>query len=522
MRKIGFISFWLLLAGCASIEKTSWQYESQHPILTSYFDGGQTKIELARNGWEAVQSQTIDRLDNDLGQIERYCSNHSRIDSPFTYNGEKIGERTCHKWLLAAALMPVSYFPKKTDDQFFADLKKGFQTNGIAALDNIEMADSGAAVAEYYRRGFDVTYFNPSLYGFWREPETFILTRRFDNRAKIGELSADLENDIFIVFSGSETYNDWTANFFGSLKPAIFDGRFFLPAGQWAVRSRVHNLVRKDFILPPADDGALHDTVLTRHLDRYRPGWRSGQKFEVYITGHSQGAAHAQMAAFLFHGFCSPAPGEENSGCLYESDPDNQDKLNRPAQIGEIGRFKNWPFTVEGVFGFAPPYIIARKARCKAEITTCPDHWAEAIAKYRIDEKSVMVIRDDDPVPSAWRPSSGDIHDIQFRQFGHLYRIGRLGDLRYFGSDVWERFNRPHFSLDYCAGVWLNLEPVGPRNPEGQSELENRTDSESHNAVDRICSNGQNVDGRQTVPTIYRDRKGDIEIRPTPQSNSIN
>lgn len=497
------------MAGCAHIEKSSWQYEvGKEAGRQAWKDrnASQAWKELraeTTGTWYSVRKTSDLSLQKTLAGIEGLCAEYAAMDGNDGIGEGGITEELCRKWVLSTTLMPVSYSPRKAGGPLFSTTNDyvSFPGEGLFDPDGI---DSNAAIDEYFRRGFDVTYYNPRLYGFWREPETFVLTRRTTGQEGEDRLEDDLDKDIYVIFSGSETYNDWTANFFGSLKAAVIRDDFYLPGGQWAVRSRVHNLVRTGFVKVPDEEGASRASVLARHLDRYGPGWREEEKLDVYIIGHSQGAAHAQMAAFILHGFCSPRKGGVIEDCEYAVDA-STGSSRRTAREGEIGRYRNWPFSVEGVFGYAPPYIIARDSLCAKDIDVCPDHWASAIEKYGIDDRTVMVIRNDDPVPAAWKPGKKDFHDINMRQYGHLFRIGRMGGLTYIGKDVWRDFNRPHFSLDYCAGVMANLSAGLERagSDPGRAQAEDPLDST------RLCSNGSGA-----LPTIQRDQNGVVVIRP--------
>lgn len=86
----------------------------------------------------------------------------------------------------------------------------------------------------YFLCGFDVIYFNFVLYGFWCELEIFVLMVRMSFNENILFEFKFLVNNIYIVFLGSELFNDWIVNVFGLLgkvRKVVFDEGFFFFVG---------------------------------------------------------------------------------------------------------------------------------------------------------------------------------------------------------------------------------------------------------------------------------------------------
>ena len=326
----------------------------------------------------------------------------------------------CEHFLLSSQLLPISYSPNK----HWGDAQT-------------------SAITRYQQMGFDVTYFSPFHGMANREPETYVLSFKLSESLE----GTPYNNDIFIVYTGSETYNDWIANLASSTKRAIIEEGFFLPSGAHLVRGRIKTLIRSGFIAADESGALARDSVLHHHLNTYRPGWDlDGRRFDIFLVGHSQGAAQAQMSVPMMHGLCSENDVERGQNCT---------NLNgQPVAELEVGRFANWPLDVAGLFAFAPPYIFSRDpapGMLDGKPLDIHHHW-DAFDAYDLESRGVMVIQNEDPVPGLWRPE-GDFHDVQFRQFGYLYRIDRNQNLSFVEEPNWLGFNGPHASRNYCEAV---------------------------------------------------------------------
>ena len=425
------------LSACGHILHTSAHYEN----------GGQP----GKPNWEQlsafIHSENYVQGDEAFLAISQFAEICDEFDdySPFYIVKDK---EICEHFLLSSKLLPISYSP----DKHWGD-------------------PDVSAINRYQNMGFDVTYFSPFHGMANREPETYVLSFKWSDEVSASKYG----DDVFIVYTGSETYNDWIANFASSIKRPVIEEGFYLPSGAHLVRGRIKTLIKSDFVSADNNGGLKEGSVFHHHLDTYRPGWKTrGDKFDIFLVGHSQGAAHAQMSVPMMHGLCSENDVEENQNC--------RNIHGVPVEKLEVGRFGNWPLDVSGLFAFAPPYIFSRDPApggLTGSPITIENHW-DAFDAYGLESLGVMIIQNEDPVPGLWRPD-GDFHDVQFRQFGYLYRIDRNQNLSFVEEPNWLGFNGPHASRNYCEAV-LKAGSVSAQCPAANPHDEKNSSKEAPGA----------------------------------------
>ncbi len=276
------------------------------------------------------------------------------------------------------------------------------------------------AIAHYNELGYDASYYAPASgivhwldVGPWDFPELYLLSRK-------------ASGEVIVVFVGSNSGHDW----FQNLKvtnyqdSAVTDQMYIMP-GHGGFRAGMLNLIGSGFFdLDPCTDAA--DTsaddscsALTQHLQKYQV--ESGDTpIRIILTGHSQGAGLAQLAASLFDGF-------------------------HYLQDGRIAVQESWPYRVVRILRYASPYAVS-KAGCVAE-QTCPDPWKLIADRYA--DITYNVIRDDDMVPMLWDVTKG--HAPTTRHFGRLVRITRDGEAR-LEATTWPN-EQPHHIDSYIEGL---------------------------------------------------------------------
>lgn len=345
--------------------------------------------------------------------------NYSEISNSIGCSEFELNFELCERLVEAASLIPVSYHK---DEYGSADFRC-----------DRESYSERSAIQEYSCRGYNVTFFHPSRRMLWRYPDTFILSKSGSR-------------DVFIVFTGTETYDDWFRNIinksFEMRDYNLFD-LYILP-GAGGFRSGIRNLLAHNFV-STSDGQWSRDSVLSQHWARFHSddidALNEPDAINIYIVGHSQGAAISQFASTVFHGICITGD-EQNNNCINYNEEFSGSNL--------VGRVNGWPLEVRGVFAFAPPMSINRN-----EYGGGIDHWS-LIDVSNIADVSVMVIRDGDMVPTIWNPRYGDGHTLRYIHFGHYIRIDRGGNLDYVENPSWD-FDAPHRSSEYCATILSEL-----------------------------------------------------------------
>lgn len=272
--------------------------------------------------------------------------------------------------------------------------------------------------------GYDATFLSARHNMFANKPNFFLASRKRTGR-------------VFVIFPGTEGTFDWMQNaLFGAYTDRVNDGKFYVPPGHAGFRRAVlniynSNLVRADeFAGGPLNCSAADPrrSALAAHVCEHevmRPG---SDKIDLVLVGHSRGAGIAQLASPMFHGL----------------------RWNGR----QVAPAANWPYRVEAVFAYAPPYAIYRRPDSEvfASARDLPSQW-DVLTNHGLIERTFMVIQDADMVPAIWSPLNykHDAHFSQGRHYGKLIRITRDGELRWEPTD-WS-VESPHLPEGYCRAV---------------------------------------------------------------------
>lgn len=291
---------------------------------------------------------------------------------------------------------------------------------------------AGDGVDAFEALGYHASYHTAVHNALVRRPRLFFVSRSASNR-------------VFVVFPGTEDAFDWGQNAkFGRRIDTRNDGTFYLPPGHAGFRRGMMNIIdsriidAREFRAGGLDCARLPETRsrLTEHVCRFDVQRSPGDRVQLVLVGHSRGAGFIQIGALAFHGL--------------------------QWRDGRVERDASWPYDVEALFAFAPPYAIYRDPDRRPV-----DQWA-LLAQYGLARRAYMIIQDGDLVPTIWSPfNDRDIGYNQGRHFGHFIRITR--DRRAFVDHLpfedhiqeWD-IEFPHSSQLYCTSIQTSL---GDQNP---------------------------------------------------------
>lgn len=263
----------------------------------------------------------------------------------------------------------------------------------VGSLLEVGYEDPNQAIASFSEMGMDATYFSPKYRFFLNYPEVFILSK-------------ERSGQLIILFVGTDSAGDWIQNAKSTnYEDVAVEDTFYIPSGHAGFRRGMYNLIKNQFFT----------NHINKHIEKYNVKKSENELVKVTITGHSQGAGLAQFATPIIDGY----------------------KYKKGAITKEI----NWPYTVQAVYAFAPPYAVSHTK----------SDWDFMEKTYR--DITYQVIRDNDFVPTVYNAAAHG-HTVPVRHYGKLIRITRDDDVleesTFWGSKISESHkNMPHHISGY-------------------------------------------------------------------------